>query len=148
VDRHCVGRISHEAHERQWQANIIEGVPIFLSQSRFRLVLGGLLLAAYRHRFPFGGVSGHRVQYLPVGTTGRSAFARSSSLMRIVRALIMTAGSVPDEINRRTDRLEMASRSAASSKVISFPTLCSPLLIAASYGWFMPADDDSGTGAR
>ena len=114
MDRHCVGRIAHEVME-QWQAHIIEGVPIFLSQSSFVWYSAACCS-------PHTGSRGHRVQSLPVGTTGRSAFARSSSLMRIVRALIMTAGSVPDEINRRTDRLEMASRSAASSKVISFPT--------------------------
>ena len=107
MDRHCVGRIAHEATRAVagWQAHIIEGVPIFLSQSS-----------------PFGGVSGHRVQSLPVGTTGWRTDARSALSTRMTRALILYAFSLPDETNRLTPRFEMASRSAASSRVISFPT--------------------------
>jgi len=71
---------------------------------------------------PHTGSRGHRVQSLPVGTTGSRTDARSALSTRMTRALILYAFSLPDETNRLTPRFEMASRSAASSRVISFPT--------------------------
>ena len=114
MDRHCVRRIAHEALE-QCQAHIIEGVPIFLSQSSFVWYSAACCL-------PHTGSRGHRVQSLPVGTTAWRTDARSALSTRMTRALILYAFSLPDETNRLTPRFEMASRSAASSKVISFPT--------------------------
>jgi hypothetical protein len=49
---------------------------------------------------------------------------------------------LPDEINRLTTRFEMASRSAASSRVISLPTF---VLFLTDCRELWP-DDDSGTG--
>ena len=117
VDRHCVGRIAHEAMRAVagWQAHIIEGVPIFLSQSSFVWYSAACCL-------PHTGSRGHRVQSLPVGTTGWRTDVRSALSTRMTLALILYAFSLPDETNRLTPRFEMASRSAASSRVISVPT--------------------------
>jgi len=61
------------------------------------------------------------------GMTGRSTDARSASLTRMMRWLIDTAGRTPDEISRRTDRLEIAKRSATCSNVSNLLTGTAPL---------------------
>ena len=138
MDRHCVGRIAHEVME-QWQAHIIEGVPIFLSQSSFVWYSAACCS-------PHTGSRGHRVQSLPVGTTGSRTDARSALSTRMTLALIRYAFNLPDEINRLTPRFEMTNRSATSSKVISFPTFVLLLTDCRELRLVCTADDDSGTG--
>jgi hypothetical protein len=91
------------------------GRPDLLVPEQFRLVLGGLLLAA--HRFPWASGS-----VLAGGHDGLKNRREVGAVDTDDPGVDLYAFSLPDETNRLTPRFEMASRSAASSRVISFPT--------------------------
>src|SRR6476469_5051235 len=117
------------------------GRPDLLVPEQFRLVLGGLLLAA--HRFPWASGSvlagGHD------GLKNRrevGAVDADDPGVDPVRLQLARRDQPSNTTFRNGEPLGGVVQSDQFSQL-----LCSSLLIAASCGWFV-SDDDTGTGAR